>query len=165
MAKGNTVFSNNADEHELLEVKKEILRLKSQLKQTEEERDILKKAARYFSISLSLNTAINLKLKRCFGFLRLLVLAITPGCMNPNQAKRLKISGYDSSSVLLMMPVMVSMGYRRITLDLKELGESCGPNRVLKIMMNNSFAAVRGYKKHKSYGRGRPQIVPSNHLN
>lgn len=25
-------------------------------------------------------------------------------------------------------------GYRRITLDLKELGEGCGPNRVLKIM-------------------------------
>ncbi len=76
MAKGDTAFSNNADEHDLLEVKKEILRLKSQLKQTEEERDILKKAARYFSISLSLNTAINLKLKRCFGFLRLLVLVL-----------------------------------------------------------------------------------------
>lgn len=30
-------------------------------------------------------------------------------------------------------------GYRRITLDLKELGESCGPNRVLKIMKNNGF--------------------------
>lgn len=28
-------------------------------------------------------------------------------------------------------------------------------------MKNNSIAAVRGYKKHKSYGRGRPQ----NHLN
>ena len=56
-------------------------------------------------------------------------------------------------------------GYRRITLDLKELGESCGPNRVLKIMKNNSIAAVRGYKKHKSYGCGRPQIVPPNHLN
>lgn len=34
---------NNPDEHELLEAKKEILRLKSQLKQTEEERDILKR--------------------------------------------------------------------------------------------------------------------------
>lgn len=56
-------------------------------------------------------------------------------------------------------------GYRRITLDLKELGASYGPNRVLKIMKNNSIAAVRGYKKHKSYGRGRPQIVPLNHLN
>lgn len=56
-------------------------------------------------------------------------------------------------------------GYRRITLDLKELGESCGPNRVLKIMKHNDIAAVRGYKKHKSYGRGRPQIVSPNHLN
>lgn len=33
-------------------------------------------------------------------------------------------------------------GYRRITLDLKELGESYGPNRVLKIMKNNGIAAV-----------------------
>ncbi|KAF1020946.1 MAG: hypothetical protein GAK29_03507 [Acinetobacter bereziniae] len=56
-------------------------------------------------------------------------------------------------------------GYRRIMLDLKELGESCGPNRVLKIMKHNGIAAVRGYKKHKSYGCGCPQIVPLNHLN
>lgn len=35
-------LSNNSDKHVLLEAKKEILRLKSQLKQTEEERDILK---------------------------------------------------------------------------------------------------------------------------
>lgn len=56
-------------------------------------------------------------------------------------------------------------GYRRITLDLKELGVSCGPNRVLKIMKNNGIPAIRGYKKHKSYGYGHPQIVPPNHLN
>ncbi len=52
-----------------------------------------------------------------------------------------------------------------ITLDLKELGESCEPNRVLKIMKDNDIAAVRAYKKYKSYGRGLPQIVPANHLN
>ena len=34
---------------ELLETKSEILRLRSQLRRTEEERDILKKAARYFA--------------------------------------------------------------------------------------------------------------------
>ena len=34
---------------ELLEAKSEILRLKAQLRRTEEERDILKKAARYFA--------------------------------------------------------------------------------------------------------------------
>jgi transposase len=40
---------NTPDEHELIEAKKKILHLKSQLKQTEEEREILKKAARYFA--------------------------------------------------------------------------------------------------------------------
>lgn len=34
---------------ELIEAKSEILRLKAQLRRTEEERDILKKAARYFA--------------------------------------------------------------------------------------------------------------------
>lgn len=34
---------------DLLEARTEILRLKAQLKRTEEERDILKKAARYFA--------------------------------------------------------------------------------------------------------------------
>jgi hypothetical protein len=40
-------------------------------------------------------------------------------------------------------------GYRRITLDLKELGESCGPNRVLKIMKHNGiplFEDIRSIK-------------------
>ena len=41
--------SSGQKENELLDAKKEILRLRSQLKRTEEERDILKKAARYFA--------------------------------------------------------------------------------------------------------------------
>ena len=41
-------------------------------------------------------------------------------------------------------------GYRRITLDLKELGDGCGPNRVLKIMKNNGITAVRGIRNIKA---------------
>lgn len=41
--------SNQLNDEELIEAKKEILRLRGQLKRTEEERDILKKAARYFA--------------------------------------------------------------------------------------------------------------------
>ena len=37
------------NEAELVEAKSEILRLRAQLRRTEEERDILKKAARYFA--------------------------------------------------------------------------------------------------------------------
>jgi transposase len=40
---------SEVNQQELLEAKREILKLKSQLRRTEEERDILKKAARYFA--------------------------------------------------------------------------------------------------------------------
>lgn len=45
------VKPNKAEQHasELLEAKSEILKLRAQLRRTEEERDILKKAAAYFA--------------------------------------------------------------------------------------------------------------------
>jgi transposase len=45
------VKPNKADQHanELVEAKSEILKLRAQLRRTEEERDILKKAAAYFA--------------------------------------------------------------------------------------------------------------------
>lgn len=56
-------------------------------------------------------------------------------------------------------------GYRRVTLDLRELGETCSKNRVLRIMKSQGIVAVRGYKRRNSYGIGRPPIVMPNHLN
>lgn len=41
---------NEIQEQELNDAKKEILSLKAQLRRAEEERDILKKAARYFAV-------------------------------------------------------------------------------------------------------------------
>ncbi|WP_353682190.1 IS3 family transposase [Acinetobacter sp. ANC 4862] len=41
-------------------------------------------------------------------------------------------------------------GYRRITLDLKELGESCGQNHVFKIMKNNGITAVEDIRNIKT---------------
>ena len=59
-----------------------------------------------------------------------------------------------------MMPVMASTVIAALRWIL-ELGEGCGPNRVLKIMKYNGIAAVGEDKKHKSYGRGHPQIDPT----
>lgn len=42
---------NEQQEQELNDAKKEILSLKAELRRTEEERDILKKAARYFAVN------------------------------------------------------------------------------------------------------------------
>tara|TARA_Y100000589_G_scaffold310082_1_gene328112 strand:- start:467 stop:895 length:429 start_codon:yes stop_codon:yes gene_type:complete len=54
-------------------------------------------------------------------------------------------------------------GYRRIHLDLCELGESVSKNRVLKIMNAHNIKASRGYKRFQ-YGAGRPAIVTPNLL-
>jgi len=54
-------------------------------------------------------------------------------------------------------------GYRRICLDLKELGEGVGKNRVLKIMKQHDIKAIRGYKRPKQL-QGQPSIIAPNRL-
>jgi transposase len=60
--------------NDLIAAKSEILRLRAQLHRTEEERDILKKAARYFARELELSTVssmsigTNTELQRCVGY-------------------------------------------------------------------------------------------------
>lgn len=71
-----SVKPNNCQHHaqDLLEVRTEIIRLKSHLKRTEEERHILKKAARYFARGRDLSTALSAiivksgRSLRCIGF-------------------------------------------------------------------------------------------------
>jgi len=54
-------------------------------------------------------------------------------------------------------------GYRRLLQDLREIGESCGKHRVLRIMKANRIKAIHGYKI--PLGRyGRPSIVTPNKL-
>ena len=47
--KAVTPDKSTQNDKELLEAKSEVMRLRAQLRRTEEERDILKKAARYFA--------------------------------------------------------------------------------------------------------------------
>ena len=58
-----------------------------------------------------------------------------------------------------------SYGYRNITLDMKDDGESCGPNRVYRIMREARIQSQRGYKKHKGFHGGNLSLVAPNKLN
>lgn len=42
-------------------------------------------------------------------------------------------------------------GYRNITLDLKDDGETVGKNRILRIMQNAGIHSQRGYKRHRGF--------------
>lgn len=54
-------------------------------------------------------------------------------------------------------------GYRRIHLDLREMGESCGKHRVARIMKSNNIKAIHGYKRPRVL-YGRPAILIPNTL-
>jgi len=54
-------------------------------------------------------------------------------------------------------------GYRRVHLDLREVGETCGKHRVARIMKVNDIKAIHGYKVPRGI-YGRPSIIAPNKL-
>jgi putative transposase len=56
-------------------------------------------------------------------------------------------------------------GYRNITKDMKEYGETCGKNRVYRIMAEANIRSQRGYKRHPGFASGKVSQVAPNTLN
>ena len=56
-------------------------------------------------------------------------------------------------------------GYRNIALDLKEVGETCGKNSVLRLMRSLNIASHRRYRRHKGFNNGDLSCVADNRLN
>lgn len=55
-------------------------------------------------------------------------------------------------------------GYRKIHDDLCEVGESCGKNRVYRLMKLSGLRAQIGYKRRPSYKGGTVSNVAPNNL-
>ena len=55
-------------------------------------------------------------------------------------------------------------GYRKVSDDLRDLGEQCGINRVRRIMRSAGLRSQTGYGKRKWKGSGVPSLVAPNHL-
>jgi putative transposase len=55
-------------------------------------------------------------------------------------------------------------GYRNIYLDMQSIGESCGKNRVHRIMQAAKIKSLRGYKHRQVYRAGAPSAIAANHL-
>ena len=55
-------------------------------------------------------------------------------------------------------------GYRNITRDLKDSGESCGKNKVYRIMKAAGIRSQRGYKRHPGFKSGGISHVAPNTL-
>jgi hypothetical protein len=55
-------------------------------------------------------------------------------------------------------------GYRKVSDDLRELGEQCGINRVHRLMRSAAIRSQTGYAKRKYKRGGAPSLVAPNHL-
>jgi putative transposase len=55
-------------------------------------------------------------------------------------------------------------GYRNITIDLKRDRESCGKNKVLRVMQGEGIRAVRGYRRHPEPKGGKHHRAAPNTL-
>jgi putative transposase len=55
-------------------------------------------------------------------------------------------------------------GYRKITRDLRDLGELCGKHRIARLMRREGLRAQVGYGRRPRYRGGKPSIVAHNLL-
>lgn len=54
-------------------------------------------------------------------------------------------------------------GYRKITADLRDLGERCGKHRVYRLMRTEGLKSQTGYRR-RAWRYGKPTVIAPNHL-
>ncbi|MGC5892021.1 IS3 family transposase [Enterobacter roggenkampii] len=162
---------NNSEQHarDLLEAKSEILKLRAQLKRTEEERDILKKGRAVLCKGARLKYRFINEHRTVWGVMTMCrVLNVARAGFYAWLHNPVSARDKDNQRLLTLIRDSYSLsggvyGYRRVHGDLNEIGETCGKNRVGRIMQLNRIKAVRGYKAPRRID-GRPSVVAPNRV-
>ena len=55
-------------------------------------------------------------------------------------------------------------GYRKLTLDMRELGERCGKHRVARLLKLEGLRSQTGYRRRPGVRGGKPAVVAPNYL-
>jgi len=55
-------------------------------------------------------------------------------------------------------------GYRKLTLDMRDLGERCGKHRVARLLRREGIRSQTGYRRRAGGRGGKPAVVAPNHL-
>ncbi|WP_180297169.1 IS3 family transposase [Klebsiella pneumoniae] len=162
---------DNSEQHarDLLEAQSEILKLRAQLKRTEEERDILKKGRAVLCKGARLKYRFINEHRTVWGVMTMCrVLCVARAGFYAWLHNPVSARDKDNQRLLTLIRDSYSLsggvyGYRRVHGDLNEIGENCGKNRVGRIMQLNRIKAVRGYKAPRRIA-GRPSVVAPNRV-
>ncbi|BEP64461.1 hypothetical protein GmRootV213_50150 (plasmid) [Variovorax sp. V213] len=55
-------------------------------------------------------------------------------------------------------------GYRKLTMDMRDLGETCGKHRVARLLKLEGLRSRTGYRRRPGSRGGKPAVVAPNHL-
>lgn len=55
-------------------------------------------------------------------------------------------------------------GYRKLTTDMRDLGETCGKHRVARLLRQEGLRSQTGYHRRPGVRGGQPAVVAPNHL-
>ncbi|WP_312352181.1 IS3 family transposase [Pseudomonas sp.] len=148
----------------------ELRKLRAELKRVTEERDNLKKGRRVLCQGVRLKYAFIKKHSTDYPVRRLCqTLKVHPSgyyawLAEPQSARAkedqrllglIKHAWLESGGVY---------GYRKIHGDLRELGETCGRNRVGRLMQAEGVRSQTGYRRRPAFYGGKPTVASPNHL-
>ncbi|HEY0845763.1 MAG TPA: IS3 family transposase [Noviherbaspirillum sp.] len=148
----------------------ELRRLKAELKRVTEERDILKKGRRVLCQDIRVRYAFIREHEAQYPVRRLCkVMMVHPSGYyawrsNPESARSIedrRLLGHIKQSWLESGAVY---GYRKVHDDLRDLGETCGRNRIHRLMRKALLRSQTGYHRRPGYRKGQPSVVAPNHL-
>ncbi|MCO8066043.1 IS3 family transposase [Acinetobacter schindleri] len=147
----------------------ELVKLKKELQRVTEERDILKKGRGVLRKPVQMRYAFIQDNQHIWPVRRLCstldvhhsgYYAWLKQPISETAKERQQLSGLIKQFWLESGGVY---GYRKIHCDLKDVGESCGINRVHRIMKANGLKSQRGYRKPRAHA-GTPAVVAANTL-
>ncbi|MFB0600773.1 IS3 family transposase [Aeromonas hydrophila] len=146
----------------------EIRRLKAELRQVTEERNIPKGGRRvlcqrvkerYAFITSRLDRYSVVTLCQTLGVHRSGFYAWLKQSVSPRQQEDERLTGLVKQSWLESGAVY---GYRKIHRDLRDAGEACGKHRVAKLMRQEGLRSQTGYQRRKGhYGGKSTQVAPN----
>ncbi|MEX0941674.1 MAG: IS3 family transposase [Pseudomonadales bacterium] len=163
-------------ERDLVDAKKEILKLRAELRRSEEERDILKKAVVGSTCQCNRHVLCRrVKEKYAFMKARLHRFPVRLMCdvlgvhhsgfyawLKEPLSKREQEDRYLLGFIKqFWIESGAVYGYRKVYDDMQSAGESCGKNRVHRLMKAAGIQSQRGYRRRNHYG-GKPAAVAPN---
>ncbi|MGP1693406.1 MAG: IS3 family transposase [Giesbergeria sp.] len=148
----------------------ELRRLKAELKRVTEERDILKKGRSVLCQAVRVRYAFIKRHEREHSVRRMCkVLRLHPSGYYAWKAAPVSPRAQDDQRLLgLLKHAWLESGgvygYRKLTLDMRDLGERCGKHRVARLLRIEGLRSQTGYRRRPGMRGGKPAVVAPNHL-